>query len=97
MFGSPIELSPYACKKVNELMIINALDENFRLRIGVKGSGCTGTTYFLGFDQINNDDKEFEVHGIKILIAKRHYLYLVGIEIDYIDDNSQTGFTFTLK
>jgi iron-sulfur cluster assembly protein len=66
------------------------------IRVGVEGGGCSGLMYQLKFDnQINEDDKEFENNGIKIVMNKKSVLYLVGTTLDYSGGLNGKGFIFT--
>ncbi len=65
------------------------------LRVGVKGGGCSGLSYVLGFDTGKGEfDQEFEQNGVKVLIDAKSLLYLDGIEVDYKDGLTGAGFTF---
>lgn len=65
------------------------------LQVGVRGGGCSGFSYYLNFSyEINERDKKIESQGISIFIDKKSYLYLMGTEIDFIDDLNQSGFKF---
>ena len=66
------------------------------IRVGVEGGGCSGLMYQLKFDnQINEDDKEFEDNGIKIVMNKKSVLYLAGTTLDYSGGLNGKGFIFT--
>ncbi len=65
------------------------------VRVAVKGGGCSGLTYKLGFDaQEHEGDKAYEQHGLKLLIDKKSVIYLAGTELDYSDGLNGKGFTF---
>jgi len=65
------------------------------IRVGVKGGGCSGLMYNLDFDNImQEDDKEFEDNGIKIVVDKKSFLYLVGTTLDYSGGLNGKGFVF---
>ena len=65
------------------------------IRVGVKGGGCSGLMYELDFDNVLGDnDKVFEDNGIKIVVDKKSYLYLVGTELDYAGGLNGKGFSF---
>jgi iron-sulfur cluster assembly protein len=65
------------------------------VRVGVEGGGCSGLTYQLTFDTaLQPDDKIFEDKGVKIVVSKRSFLYLVGTELDFTDGLNGKGFQF---
>lgn len=64
------------------------------LRVGVKGGGCSGMTYVLGFDEKEDKDDIFEIDGIKFLINPAHGIYLTGMEIHFEGGLNSRGFTF---
>ena len=64
------------------------------LRLGVKGGGCSGLSYLLGFDKKEADDETFEIEGIPVLMKNAHGIYLFGMEVDYSDGLNARGFVF---
>lgn len=87
-----ISLTENAAKKVKELL---ENSEYVALRPGIKGGGCSGFSYTLKFSGgAEESDKVLESNGVDIHIDKKSYLYLMGVEIDYIDELSQSGFKF---
>ena len=69
-------------------------DKHF-LRVGVKGGGCSGLSYELAFDNVEQEgDNMFETSGIKVRIDKKSFLYLVGTELTYTDGLNGKGFEF---
>jgi iron-sulfur cluster assembly protein len=91
---SPVSFTESALKEIAKLMAAEGFDTRMNLRVGVKGGGCSGMTYVLGFDHKQETDQEFEVNGIKCLMNKSHELYLLGMEIDWQDGLNNRGFTF---
>ena len=91
---SPIQLTPRAAEEIKKIMLTKEIPEGFSLRVGVRGGGCSGMSYLLGFDRKREYDLEFEVEGITIFMDKRHGLYLMGTVIDYHDGLHARGFTF---
>jgi iron-sulfur cluster assembly accessory protein len=69
-------------------------DKSNYLRIGVKGGGCSGLSYVLGFDQKKENDNQYDSEGITYVIEKAHELYLAGMEIDWQGGLNSRGFTF---
>ncbi|MBV70518.1 MAG: iron-sulfur cluster insertion protein ErpA [Myxococcales bacterium] len=90
-----IGLSENAAQKVLEL-IDNRPNPTTGLRVGVRGGGCSGFTYFLEFAEApNKGDRELESHGVPLFVDPKSYLYLMGTEVDYVDNLGQSGFKFT--
>jgi len=75
-------------------MAAKEIPEDYSLRVGVRGGGCSGMSYILGFDRQREQDLEFEVDGIAVVMDKRHGLYLMGTTLDYHDGLDARGFTF---
>ena len=70
-------------------------DENYFVRVGVEGGGCSGLSYKLDFDNaMKPDDKVFEDKGIKIVVDKKSFLYLLGTELEFTDGLNGKGFQF---
>lgn len=90
----PITLTAGAVKELNSIRESEGIPENYALRIGVKGGGCSGYSYILGFDDKKDADQEYEVNGVKVYIDKTHAIYLLGIEIDFEQDLNNRGFSF---
>lgn len=65
------------------------------IRVGVKSGGCSGLEYELKFDnQTNESDKMFEDNGVKIVVDKKSFLYLVGTVLEYSGGLNGKGFVF---
>ena len=91
---APVILSAQAAQEVQKIMTTKDIPEGYGLRIGVRGGGCSGMSYVLGFDKMREHDVQFDVEGIPVYIDKRHGLYLMGTTIDYHDGLNARGFTF---
>lgn len=91
---TPVTLTSGAIAEIRKLMSATGFDHSQKLRVGVKGGGCSGMTYILGFDQQGTNDKEFEVEGIACIMDPSHELYLFGMEVDWQDGLNNRGFTF---
>jgi iron-sulfur cluster assembly protein len=93
----PITLTETAAKEIKDIIQQQGLPaENTRLRVGVKGGGCSGFSYMLDLTEepVGESDDETESHGVKILIDSRSALYLDGTEIDFKDEVMGRGFVF---
>jgi iron-sulfur cluster assembly accessory protein len=93
--GSPVAFTAHAIEEIKRLMAEEGFDSTKFLRVGVKGGGCSGLSYVLGFDDRQDNDEEYEVEGIKFLMNRSHGIYLMGMEIDWHGGLNARGFTFT--
>lgn len=92
--ATPISLTAGAIVEINRLMREPDFDKNNLLRVGVKGGGCSGMTYVLGFDVPTEKDDHFEIDGIPCIMEKSHGIYLMGMEVDWQGGLNSRGFTF---
>jgi len=91
---SPVGLTEGAIAEIKRLMTEPGFDASQQLRIGVKGGGCSGMSYVLGFDAKEEDDEVYEVEGIPVLMKKAHGIYLFGMTVDFQDGLNARGFVF---
>jgi iron-sulfur cluster assembly protein len=91
---APVNLTETAIRELKRIRQDQKISEDHGLRIGVKGGGCSGFTYILGFDVKHEDDEVFEVDGLNVFMKKAHGLYLMGMEIDWVDGLDNRGFSF---
>lgn len=91
----PVRLTPGAIAEVKRLMSEDGFDKSKYLRIGVKGGGCSGLSYVLGFDKKEEADEIFEIDGLQFIMNKSHGMYLFGMEVDWQNGLNARGFVFT--
>ncbi len=91
-----IELTERAAQEVKTLIEQNDLPEGKAyLRMGVKGGGCSGFSYALDLTENKNEnDEEWEMHGVKVICDPKSYLYLNGVNVDFKDELMGKGFVF---
>ncbi|MEO6317013.1 MAG: iron-sulfur cluster assembly accessory protein [Chitinophagaceae bacterium] len=92
---TPIALTGRAVTEIKRLMAEATFDTTKFLRIGVKGGGCSGMSYILGFDEKQPKDETFEIEGLSYIMNPGHGIYLMGMEVDWQDGLNSRGFTFT--
>jgi len=92
--SKPVTMTEGAIRQIRRLMEQEGFDPSQKLRVGVKGGGCSGMTYILGFDQPTEKDKAFEIEGIGCIMNTAHEMYVYGMEIDWQDGLNNRGFTF---
>ena len=88
-----ITITEAAALQIKDMMKQGEEEAAF-LRVSVKGGGCSGLSYGMGFDhEINDDDLQMEQYGIKVLIDKESEPILKGTKIDYKESLMGGGFT----
>ena len=92
--AAPVTFTEGAVKELLKLKDQQELGDDFGLRVGVEGGGCSGMNYILGFDQKKDGDQEYLIDGIRVFMHKAHGLYLVGMQINFQDGLNARGFTF---
>lgn len=91
---APVTFTEGAVKELRKLRDQQEITDDFGLRVGVEGGGCSGMNYVLGFDQKKEGDQEYMIDGIKVFMHKAHQMYLLGMQIDWQDGLNSRGFTF---
>jgi iron-sulfur cluster assembly protein len=90
-----ITLSERATTEIRRIMEEQSIPATAGLRIGVKGGGCSGFSYTLGFDTQNRpEDQVFEVSGVRVFCDAKSFLYLDGTELDFVESLMGRGFSF---
>jgi len=91
---APVTFTKKAVEELRRLMNEEGFDASAFLRVGVKGGGCSGLSYVLGFDKKEDTDEEYECDGLSYVMNKAHGIYLMGMEIDWQDGLNARGFSF---
>jgi len=90
-----ITLSEKALSEVRKIMEANKIPETYGLRVGVKGGGCSGLSYSLGFDgEARENDKLIVKEGVRIFVDPKSLFYLSGTQLDFTDGLNGRGFVF---
>lgn len=89
----PVRLSELAAAEVKKIMATKNVPPGYGLRVGVRGGGC-GVQLMLGFDSEKNTDLVYEFNGIKIMLEKKHMLYVIGKRIEFYEGADARGFHF---
>lgn len=90
-----ITVSEAAKEQILTLKNEDKVSQEAFIRVGVKGGGCSGLTYQMDFDtESKEDDKVFEDKGVKIVVDKKSFLYLIGTTLDYSGGLNGSGFNF---
>ncbi len=91
---TPVVLTDGAVNQLKKIMDSEKVTDQHALRVGVKGGGCSGFSYILGFDEKSEEDDEFVSNGMRVIMNRAHAIYLVGIEVDFLEGLQNRGFTF---
>jgi iron-sulfur cluster assembly protein len=90
-----ITISEAAKEHAIQLIKEESRPEGTFIRVGVDGGGCSGLTYNLIFDdKMKEGDQTFEDKGMKVVVDRKSFLYLVGTELDYTGGLNGKGFVF---
>ena len=92
--SAPLKLTQSTVAEVKRLIAEPTFEQGQYLRIGVKGGGCSGLSYVLGFDRQEPDDELYDIDGVQVLMKNAHGIYLMGMEVDYQDGLNARGFVF---
>ena len=91
---APVTFTQNAIIEIKRLMNEDGFDNSQFLRVGVKGGGCSGMTYVLGFDKKLDTDEQFDLEGVPCIMNPAHGIYLTGMEINWEGGLNSRGFTF---
>jgi len=89
-----ITVSDNAAKQVKSL-----LDKRGKasagIRVGVKKGGCSGLSYTIEYaDDVQKFEEVVEDKGVTVLIDPKAVMYLIGSEMDFVEEKFKSGFTF---
>ncbi len=92
-----ITLTETAAERVKHLMAKAPSDKPvLGLRVGVKSRGCSGLSYFVEYAEEQRKFEDMvEDKGVRIFIDPTAVMFLLGSEMDYVEETFQTGFVFT--
>lgn len=90
-----IKVSDSARDEVSRLIHEGSHPNGAFVRVGVEGGGCSGLMYQLNFDTDSREgDQVFEDNGVKVVVDRKSFLYLVGTELEYSGGLNGKGFVF---
>ena len=90
-----VAISEKAAEKIKYFAQKDGITDNVGIRVAVKGGGCSGLTYDLVItDEELESDKVVMQHGVKVMVDKKSYIYLVGTELEFSDGLNGKGFIF---
>lgn len=92
---APIKLTEAAAAQIKALLAQRGKD-SLGVRVGVRNAGCSGLAYTLEYvDEADPFDEMVEERGVTVLIDPKAIMFLLGTEMDYVEEKLKSGFTFT--
>lgn len=94
MPAAPITISESAAARVQHLLAARG-KPSVGIRVGVKKGGCSGLAYTIEYaDEAGKFDEIVEEKGVRVLIDPKAVMYLLGTEMDFVQEKMKSGFTF---
>ena len=88
-----LSLTANAAEKIKALMAQEPSGEAEVLRVAIRGGGCSGFEYALGFDRGPGDgDLESEDYGVRVVVDPFSAPYLQGAQVDFVETIQEAGF-----
>ena len=89
-----LTLTPKAIERIRYLVNQSSSQDNI-LRVGIEKGGCAGLTYSMDYiSEIKEGDEIVDQDDIKVVVDPKAILYLLGTEMDYVEDKFSSGFKF---
>ena len=91
-----LQVTPSAVKRIRVILAKEGIStEEGGLRLGVKGGGCSGMSYSVGFDaHPRATDNIFTFENVRVFIDPKSFVYLQGMTLDYEETLIRQGFNF---
>jgi len=94
MMRVPLTLTDAAVERV-KILLSQRGKPSAGIRISIRTKGCSGLSYALEYaDEQNPLDESLEMGGVTILIDPKAVLFILGTEMDYVEEKMQSGFVF---
>src|SRR5690606_12237473 len=95
MRTAPIQVTEAALERVKALLSQRG-KESAGIRIGIRTKGCSGLSYTLEYaDEKNPLEEVVQIGDVTLLIDPKALMFILGTEMDYVEDKMQSGFVFT--
>ncbi len=91
-----LQVTPSAVKRIRVILAKEGISPDVGgLRLGVKGGGCSGLSYSVGFDgKPRERDNIFNFEDVRVFIDPKSFVYLKGMKLDYEETLMRQGFNF---
>jgi iron-sulfur cluster assembly protein len=95
MHKNLLTITDAAAARIKELLDKRG-QPSLGVRLGTKSRGCSGLAYAVDYvDEPNPGDEIVEDKGVRVYVDGASVLYLIGSEMDFVEDKFTAGFTFT--
>ena len=89
-----IRITPAASERIKGLLAKRGKPA-VGVRVGVRTKGCSGLSYSVEYaDEIGKFDEIVDAGDFKLLIDPKAVLFLLGTEMDYVEEKLKSGFVF---
>jgi iron-sulfur cluster assembly protein len=92
MLSEPIRITTEAQEQIRNTFQVQKIPIEYGLRVGIRGGGC-GSSWLLGFDTPTPADDVYNVEGVRVIIDRKHLLYVLGAQISFETNEEGSGFT----
>lgn len=92
MLEQPIRITAEAQNQIQNTLQSGKIPAEYGLRVGIRGGGC-GSSWLLGFDLPGPSDDVYNVEGVRVIIDKKHLLYVLGVQVGFETHEGGVGFT----
>jgi iron-sulfur cluster assembly accessory protein len=93
----PIKITEKAAARIKDLL--STKDDVNGVRISVRRRGCNGYSYTMNYstdeEARKNKDETVSAHGVKVFVDPKAVFFIVGTEMDFIENELAAEFTFT--
>lgn len=94
MSQPPLTLTEAAAQRI-KILLEGREKPSYGIRIGLRSKGCSGLSYTLEFaDEKGPYDEVVEAHGVKVLIDPKAIMFILGSQMDFVEDKLSSGFVF---
>ena len=90
----PFQITDRALAEIVEIFEHKNIPPSYGLRIGIRGGGCGAGGFFVGFDQLQEGDLQWQLGTVKVLVEKRQLLYVMDLTLDFEERHDERGFVF---
>ena len=92
---TPVSITPKAFLRIKQILTTKNIPQEYGLRLLVQGgTACGGVSFRLGFDKKKESDESYKIEGLEVIYEKKDMLFLIGMEIDFEEQDNQQGFVF---